>query len=183
MSHEMPFRSRPRLMRRLTPCHIYFSKRCSRTILCCRQPNYPVSSAAPGDQWGSQSDTPPPPDEGAPMADFLDEKRKQITDRLRELKPAVDEYNRLEAAASALASVRGSASASPTARRRGPGRPRGSGALAKTGRTATATRAKRKKPGRPPGQPRPGRPKGTGARATQALPFVQAQPGITIPEL
>ena len=33
------------------------------------------------------------------MTDFLDEKRKEITDRLKELKPLVDEYARLEAAA------------------------------------------------------------------------------------
>jgi hypothetical protein len=117
------------------------------------------------------------------VTDFLDEKRQEITKRLRELKPAVDEYNRLEAAASALASLRGAASASATPRRRGPGRPRGSGTLAKTGRAATVTKAKRKKPGRRPGRPRAGRPKGTSARAAQALSFVQGQPGITIPEL
>jgi ribosomal protein S25 len=119
--------------------------------------------------------------------DFLDEKRKEITERLRELKPAVDEYNRLEAAASALAKVRGSASASATPKRRGPGRPRGSGTRAKAPATATATKAKakakRKKPGRPPGRRRAGRRKGSGTRAAQALSFVQGQPGITIPEL
>ena len=37
------------------------------------------------------------------MTDFLDEKRREITARLKELQPAVDEYKRLEAAASALA--------------------------------------------------------------------------------
>jgi hypothetical protein len=117
------------------------------------------------------------------MADFLDEKRKQITDRLRELKPAVDEYNRLEAATSALASVRGSASESAAPRRRGPGRPRGSGSGGKTERTPIATEAKRTKTGRSPRRPRAGRPKGSGTRAAQALSFVQGQPGITIPEL
>ena len=35
------------------------------------------------------------------MTDFLDDKRREITDRLKELKPMVDEYTRLEAAASA----------------------------------------------------------------------------------
>ncbi len=39
------------------------------------------------------------------MTDFLDVKRREISDRLKELKPAVDEYSRLEAAASALAKV------------------------------------------------------------------------------
>ncbi len=116
------------------------------------------------------------------MTDFLDEKRKEINDRLRELKPAVDEYNRLEAAASALAGVRGAAPAGGAApKRRGPGRPRGSGTRAKAG--ATVTKAKRKKPGRPPGQQRAWRRKGSGTRAAQALSFVQGEPGITIPEL
>jgi len=45
------------------------------------------------------------------VTDFLDEKRREITDRLKELKPQVDEYSRLEAAASALAAVGGSAPA------------------------------------------------------------------------
>jgi ribosomal protein S25 len=122
--------------------------------------------------------------------DFLDQKRREITDRLRELKPAVEEHNRLEAAAAALAKVRPSSGASATAtpRRRGPGRPRGSSTRAKAAKAtarATATKA-RKKPGRPPGtgkKRRAGRRKGSGTRAAQALAFVQGQPGITIPEL
>lgn len=142
------------------------------------------------------------------MTDFLDEKRKEITDRLKELKPLVDEYQRLEAAASALAGVGGSASSASSVtaapRRRGPGRPRGSvnRTSAKTTETAaptaTATKAGRKKPGRPPGRKKPGRPagssssstprragrrKGSGTRAAEALAFVTGQPGITIPEL
>jgi hypothetical protein len=65
------------------------------------------------------------------MADFLDEKRKEIDARLRELRPLVDEYQRLEQAAAALAGVGGTA-ASPARRRsaRGSlrrGRPRGTG--------------------------------------------------------
>jgi hypothetical protein len=115
------------------------------------------------------------------VTDFLDEKRQEITDRLKELKPLVDEYSRLEAAASALAGVGGSSSSGATAtaapRRRGPGRPRGS-------RTATATKAA--KPARKAGRPsarRAGRRKGSGTRAAEALAFVQGQPGITIPEL
>ena len=117
------------------------------------------------------------------MNDFLDQKRQEITQRLRELKPAVDEYNRLEAAASALSSVRGSASASAPPRRRGPGRPRGSKTTrVKAASKATVTKAKRK-PGRPPGKRRAGRRKGSGTRAAQALSFVKGQPGITIPEL
>jgi hypothetical protein len=104
------------------------------------------------------------------MADFLDEKRREIADRLRELKPLVDEYQRLEAAAQALQGVGGAAAPA----RRGPGRPPGSG----------------RRPGRPAGSgtktrtgARRGRRRGSGTRAAQALKLVRAQPGITIPEL
>ena len=119
------------------------------------------------------------------MTDFLEEKRREIASRLKELKPAVDEYNRLESAASALAGVRGSASTASTTRRRGPGRPKGSvnRSKAATRTTTRTTKKTRRKPGRPPGKRRVGRRKGSGTRAAQALSFVQGQPGITIPEL
>jgi len=135
------------------------------------------------------------------VTDFLDEKRREINDRLAELKPLIDEYTRLEAAATALAGVRGSAPAAARANataapaapaKRGPGRPRGSKSRTTTG----------KRRGRPPGRKtetaaapaaaattaatprrRAGRRKGSGTRAAQALSFVTGQPGITIPEL
>jgi len=120
------------------------------------------------------------------VTDFLDEKRQEITDRLKELKPAVDEYKRLEAAASALAGVGGSSPArsAPVApRRKGPGRPRGS----VNRKAATAAPAKPAKPARKAarkaGRRRAGRRKGSGTRAIEAFSFVQGQPGITIPEL
>jgi hypothetical protein len=116
------------------------------------------------------------------VTDFLDEKRQEIAQRLKELKPAVDEYNRLEAAASALQGVGGSsATATAAPRRRGPGRPRGSVNRKAATRTA-AVKATRKKAGRP-AKRRAGRRKGSGTRAAEALSFVQGQPGITIPEL
>jgi hypothetical protein len=126
------------------------------------------------------------------VTDFLDDTRKEITDRLNELKPLVDEYSRLEAAAAALQGV-GGASTSATGpaptRRRGPGRPRGA-AKRKTAASAAPAKPARKKAGRPPrrkkaGRPagRPGRRKGSGTRAAEALSFVQGQAGITIPEL
>ena len=144
------------------------------------------------------------------MNDFLDDRRREISERLQELKPFVDEFNRLEEAASALAGVVGSAASGASGvitRRRGPGRPRGTGARKKAGTrtaaratataTATKTRTRRKakraaakpkaaaarKPGRPPAKRRAGRRKGSGTRAAEALSFVQGQPGITIPEL
>jgi hypothetical protein len=93
------------------------------------------------------------------VADFLDEKRKEIQTRLKELRPLVDEYHRLEAAEQALSGVGGPSSTSvvtPTRRRR-----RGAGA----------------------GTGRRGRPRGSGTRAAQAEQLVKDQPGITIPEI
>ena len=88
------------------------------------------------------------------MADFLDEKRREIATRLKELGPLIDEYRRLEAAALALEGV---GDTLPGARSAPP--PRAAGAR------------------------RRGRPKGTGTRATEALAIVRANPGITIPEI
>jgi hypothetical protein len=96
------------------------------------------------------------------VADFLDTKRREIAERLRELKPLVDEYQRLEAAASALEGVGGNGAPS---RGRATSRP---GATAR--RASTGTR-------------RRGRPRGSGTRSIQALELVRAKPGITIPEL
>jgi hypothetical protein len=116
------------------------------------------------------------------VTDFLDEKRKEITARLNELKPLVEEYSRLEAAAAALDGVGSSTTSSAGAastRRRGPGRPRGSVNRA----TATAEGKKATAKAGRPAKRRAGRRKGSGTRAVEALSFVQGQPGITIPEL
>jgi hypothetical protein len=134
------------------------------------------------------------------VTDFLDQKRAEITKRLHELKPLVDEFQRLEAAVAALAgltSASASAADATTPARRGPGRPRGSRTTKRA--TAAATRRKAKAtsapsaPSAPAAAPttaprstgrRPGRRRGSGARAAQTLELVQAQPkGITIPEL
>jgi hypothetical protein len=134
------------------------------------------------------------------VTDFLDEKRREITDRLKELKPLVEEFNRLEAAAIALAGALGSAASEAggaVIRRRGPGRPRGSAsrraATATTpkepeARAATAEPAKAKAPKakatrKTRAGARTGRREGSGTRAAEALSLVQGQPGITIPEL
>src|SRR3954452_8222019 len=93
------------------------------------------------------------------MADFLDEKRKEIRARLQELKPLVDEYHRLEAAVQALDGVKTSTSAPPARRSR-----------------STSTRSAA-------GTGRRGRPRGSGTRGKQALDLVRANPGITIPDL
>jgi CRP-like cAMP-binding protein len=78
---------------------------------------------------------------------------------LTELKPLVEEYQRLEAAASALDGV-------PT-----------NGAR----RTTRSTTAKRNSPS--PAAARRGRPRGSGTRSKQALEIVRARPGVTIAEL
>jgi len=102
------------------------------------------------------------------MAEFLDEKRSEIGARLKELKPLVEEYSRLEAAAAALDGVTGSStpSRSPVGRAPAPERRRRG-----AGRKVTAADKGR------------GRPKGSGTRAKQALALVTATPGITIPQL
>ena len=99
------------------------------------------------------------------MPDFLEEKRKEISQRLKELRPLVEEYHRLEAAERALSGV-------------------GNGTAPAATTTATA-RPRRARAGRPKGSGtgRRGRPKGSGTRANQALDLVKARPGITIPEL
>ncbi len=111
------------------------------------------------------------------MTDFLEEKRTEIRVRLDKLAPAVEEYTRLEAAAAALARIDGAGPTTPAAKasvRRG--RP------CKSAATATAlAKAAQKGAGRPKG--RGGRSKGGGGRAADTLSAVQAQPGITIPEL
>ena len=98
------------------------------------------------------------------MADFLDEKRKEIQARLKELKPLVEEYTRLEAAERALSGV--GTNGAPTTR---------------TSTAAPATRRRRSSGSS--GTGRRGRPRGRGTRAVQALELVKARPGITIPEL
>jgi hypothetical protein len=96
------------------------------------------------------------------MADFLDEKRKEIQARLKELKPMVEEYTRLEAAERALSGVPSNGTA--------------------TRSTSTAAPARRRRSGGS-GTGRRGRPRGSGTRAVQAYELVKARPGITIPEL
>jgi CRP-like cAMP-binding protein len=103
------------------------------------------------------------------MADFLDEKRKEIQARLKELQPLVEEYRLLEAAEAALSGIGSSGSL-------------GSAATA-TAAPARRTRSKRSSSRSSSGSGRRGRPRGSGTRAAQALDLVRDRPGITIPEL
>jgi hypothetical protein len=106
------------------------------------------------------------------MADFLDEKRNEIGARLKELKPLVDEYTRLEKAVAALDGVSSNGSSATTGR---PAAPR----TAKAARSTKAAPSRR----RSTTGKRRGRPKGSGTRGNEALSLVKANPGITIPEL
>jgi hypothetical protein len=102
------------------------------------------------------------------MPDFLEEKKREIDARLKELRPLVEEYHRLEAASAALQGVGGtsnSRASAPAARRT---RRRSS----TNSRTSTGT-----------GTGRRGRPRGSGTRSKQALELVRSRPGITIPEI
>jgi sugar-specific transcriptional regulator TrmB len=98
--------------------------------------------------------------EDSQLTDFLEEKRSEIRARLKELKPLVEEYGRLEAAEQALSGVGANPASAPAKRAR---------------RSAKANGAGRRRGG--------GRPKGSGTRGTQALELVRGKPGITIPEL
>jgi hypothetical protein len=102
------------------------------------------------------------------MADFLTEKRQEIDNRLKELRPLYDEYLKLEKAQEALAGM-------DQPRRRGPGRPPGSTSASTSTRTRTRAasgngrRRRRRRAG--------------GTRGDQALGVVRQNPGITVSEL
>lgn len=97
------------------------------------------------------------------MTDFLDDKIKEIQSRLRELKPLVDEYHRLESAAAALSGMDGDA---------------GTATGASSGRRARGRRRAASGNGR-----RGGRRRGGSTRAQETLELVRARPGVSIPEL
>jgi hypothetical protein len=96
------------------------------------------------------------------MADFLTEKRQEIDNRLKELRPLYDEYLKLEKAQEALAGMEGP-------RRRGPGRPPGSTTTRTRASSGNGRRRRRRRSG--------------GTRADQALEVVRQNPGISVSEL
>ena len=99
------------------------------------------------------------------MADFLEEKKREITQRLEELRLLVEEFRKLEAAQRALEGVGDSGGAPASTPRRARAK-RGSGGGGGGG-----------------GNGRRGRPKGSGTRAAEALQLVTDNPGITIPDM
>jgi hypothetical protein len=94
------------------------------------------------------------------MADFLTEKRQEIDNRLKELRPLYEEYLTLQKAQEALAGM-------DQPRRRGPGRPPGSTSTRKT--SGNGRRRRRRRAG--------------GTRGDQALEVVRQNPGISVSEL
>jgi hypothetical protein len=92
------------------------------------------------------------------VADFLDAKVREIEERLKELRPLIEEFHRLEAASAALDGV--------TSQRASGSRHRATPTLNGAGRR-----------GRPRGA------RGDNTRAAQTVELVRTQPGITIPEL
>ena len=97
------------------------------------------------------------------MADFLEDKKREIRTRLTELKPMVEEYQRLEAAAAALDGVPSNGNA--------PRRPRAATTTKRSAASSSSSPSRR------------GRPRGSGTRSKQALEIVRARPGVTIAEL
>ena len=97
------------------------------------------------------------------MPDFLEEKKREINTRLKELRPLVEEFHRLEAAAAALEGLP-------------------AGGRSTVSATGGATPRKRRNGGGS-GTGRRGRPRGSGTRSKQALELVRTRPGITIPEI
>jgi hypothetical protein len=92
------------------------------------------------------------------MADFLDDKRDEIGARLKELKPVVEEYQRLADPAAALAGISEPSTSAPRASR---------GATKPIRKTDGMTAC--------------GRAQGGGKRSEEAFAVVKANPGITIP--
>jgi hypothetical protein len=96
------------------------------------------------------------------MADFLTEKRQEIDNRLKELRPLYEEYLKLEKAQEALAGME-------QPRRRGPGRPPGSKSTGARPASGNGRRRRRRRSG--------------GTRGDQALEVVRQNPGISVSEL
>jgi hypothetical protein len=93
------------------------------------------------------------------MADFFSEKRREAEQRMNKLRPAHEEYLQLEQFIAML-------DQQGTPRRRGPGRPRGSGT---TTRRAASGNGRRRRRG--------------GTHAERALRAVKSNPGITVADL
>ncbi len=103
------------------------------------------------------------------MADFVDQKRGEMEDRLTELRPIVEEYDRLTKAVEALSNAGVGSSRRAAKPKRAAAKPKRAAAKPKKRRSAASGRR--------------GRPQGSGKRGKQALRLVTTNPGVTIPEI
>ncbi len=110
------------------------------------------------------------------MADFVDQKRGEMEDRLTELRPIVEEYDRLTKAVEALSNAGVGSSRRAAKPKRAAAKPKR--AAAKPKRAAAKPKKRRSA-----ASGRRGRPKGSGKRSKQALRLVTTNPGVTIPEI
>jgi len=118
------------------------------------------------------------------VADLVERIRDEMKERIVELRPAVQELQRLEAAVAALGESSAADGDTAAAETPGPAAPRRRGRPKGSGRPRRA-RSTQAKSGAGAGRRtrRPGRQKGSGQRAAQAVEVVTAQPGIAIPEI
>lgn len=124
------------------------------------------------------------------MSDLDDEIQREIAARLKDLRPAVEESEGLQAAAEALHGVTGSTPPVSTSSRRKParagrrpGRPRGSRSRAtRTAPPPAAASAAKSAPARKRRRGGTQR-KAGGTRVIQAVSIIAENPGITIAEL
>src|SRR4051812_49984400 len=107
------------------------------------------------------------------MTDFLEEKKREINAGLKGLRPLVDEYPRLEAAAAALDGVGDTAAAAST-----PARGTGASRRGRGGGTRAASGG-----GSGSGTRRRGRPRGSGTPSQQAPEPLRAPPRISLPQI
>jgi hypothetical protein len=101
--------------------------------------------------------------------DFLGQKRAEMDARMAELKPLVDEYQRLEQAVAALDNIVPHAGNGTASTKQATTRVKAATSKSRaTPKASTGTR---------------GRPKGSGKRGEQAIEIVTANPGIEIPQI
>jgi hypothetical protein len=124
------------------------------------------------------------------VPDLLEQKHREIIDRLKELVPHVEEHRRLEAAIKALDGIGRSTAATVAKSAHKPGEAL---STAKSVSADPIKRSARQKKAAiqaavhdaipSTGKRRAGLRTGSGARATQALAHIKEQPGVTIAEL
>src|SRR5207249_2728488 len=117
-------------------------------------------------------------DSTAARSDFLTKQRRQIETRLKELRPAHEEYLALLEAKEALEGLKSVPNSGRAATRRGPGRPPAPRRRRRAATTPARPSNGRRRPRRPTSRRRSG-----ATRADQALGLIKSNPGITVAQL